>query len=129
MLPNIESDFRNYLLQQFTTATGRFDLYITFTEQAFHLLQGSGMFGFIQPIKFAIYANGKTLRDFLLEQTQIEQFVDVSQCRIFPDPTTYPCLPIIKKRTPSSNHKILVVRVPPEAPELISNSKVNKSYY
>ena len=119
---NIEPDFRNYLLRKFTTATGRFDLYITFAEQALCLLRKSGMFGFIQPIKFAIYANGKTLRDFLLGQTQIEQFVDVSQCRVFPDPTTYPCLPIIKKGTPSAEHKILVVRVPPDAPELISDS-------
>ncbi len=120
---NIESDFRSYLLNQFITATGRFDLYITFAEQALGLLQKSGMFGFIQPIKFAIYANGKMLRDLLLEQTQIEQFVDISQCReVFPDPTTYPCLPIIKKGTPSSDHKILVVRVPPEMPELISDS-------
>ena len=120
---NIESDFRSYLLNQFITATGRFDLYITFAEKALSLLQKGGMFGFIQPIKFAIYANGKILRDFLLEQTQIEQFVDISQCsNVFPDPTTYPCLPIIKKGTPSSDHKILVVRVPPEAPELISDS-------
>ena len=120
---NIESDFRSYLLNQFITATGRFDLYITFAEQALGLLQKGGMFGFIQPIKFAIYANGKVLRDFLLEQTQIEQFVDISQCsNVFPDPTTYPCLPIIKKGTPSSDHKILVVRVPPEAPELIGDN-------
>ena len=110
-------------MNQFITATGRFDLYITFAEKALGLLQKGGMFGFIQPIKFAIYANGKILRDFLLEQTQIEQFVDISQCsNVFPDPTTYPCLPIIKKGTPSSDHKILVVRVPPEAPELISDS-------
>ena len=120
---NIEPNFRNYLLRQFTTATGRFDLYITFGEQAFRLLQGSGMFGFIQPIKFGIYANGKTLRDFLLRQTQIEQLVDLSQCRIFPDPTTYPCLPIVKKGRPSSDHKILVVRVPQKTPELISDSR------
>ena len=118
---NIESNFRNYLLKQFTTVTGRFDLYIAFAEQALRLLQQSGMFGFIQPIKFAIYANGKTLRNFLLEQTQIEQFVDISQCRIFPDPTTYPCIPIVKKGTATSDHKVLVVRVPPEAPELISD--------
>ena len=120
---NIESDFRSYLLNQFITATGRFDLYITFAEQAFGLLQKNGMFGFIQPIKFAIFANGKILRDFLLEQTQIEQFVDISQCsNVFPDPTTYPCLPIVKKGTPSSDHKILVVHVSPEAPELINDS-------
>ena len=120
---NIASDFRSYLLNQFITATGRFDLYITFAEQALGLLKKNGMFGFIQPIKFAIFANGKILRDFLLEQTQIEQFVDISQCsNVFPDPTTYPCLPIVKKETPSSDHKILVVRVPPEAPELISDS-------
>ena len=119
---NIESDFRSYLLNQFITATGRFDLYITFAEQALGLLQKNGMFGFIQPIKFAIFANGKILRDFLLEQTQIEQFVDISQCsKVFPDPTTYPCLPIVKKGMPSSDHKILVVRVPSEAPELISD--------
>ena len=118
---NIESDFRNYLLKQFTTATGRFDLYITFAEQSLRLLRERGMFSFIQPIKFAIYANGKALRHFLIGQTQIEQLVDVSQCNVFPDPTTYPCLPIVKKETPSSEHSTLIVRVPPTAPELLSD--------
>ncbi|MGA2032923.1 MAG: TaqI-like C-terminal specificity domain-containing protein [Thermoguttaceae bacterium] len=116
----IEAELRDYLLSRFETASGRFDLYITFTERALSLLKSGGKFGFIQPIKFAIYANGRPLREILLERTQIASIVDVSQCRVFPDPTTYPCLPILTKSLPASGHKLVVVQVPPDEPEAIT---------
>ncbi len=117
---NIEAELRDYLLSRFETVSGRFDLYIAFTERALSLLKTGGKFGFIQPIKFAIYANGRRLRDFLLDRTQIDAIVDVSQCRVFPDPTTYPCLPILSKCLPAPTHKLVVVQVPPDKPEAIT---------
>ena len=80
-------------------------------------MQKGGTFGLIQPIKFMQFMlMAKYLRDYLVRaNTALNRIVDISQCsNVFPDPTTYPCLPIIKKGTPSSDHKILVVRVPPE---------------
>lgn len=116
---NIDADLRMYLLARFDTAVGRFDLYITFTERAISLLQEGGMFGFIQPIKFTIYAHGKPLRELLLDHTQIQQIVNISQCRVFPDPTTYPCIPVVRKCAPSSGHRLTALHVHPDMPESI----------
>ncbi len=117
---NIESELREYLLARFETAIGRFDLYITFVERALSLIIEQGMFGFIQPIKFAIFANGRALRDLLLQQMQIQRVVDVSQCQVFPDPTTYPCLPIVKKCPAPPDHHIISIIAPRDQPESIS---------
>ncbi len=56
---NIDAETRYAILQLYLTATGRFDLYIAFTERALALLRPFGRMCFIEPIKFAIYANGK----------------------------------------------------------------------
>ena len=116
---NIEAKTRQALLQFYKTATGRFDLYIVFTERGLGLLRIGGRFCFIEPIKFAVYANGKPLRELLLEKTSIEQLVDVSQCRVFPDPTTYPCLLVVAKTNPPPDHKVLCIVPPSSNPEAI----------
>ena len=120
---NIEAKTRQALLHLYQTATGRFDLYIVFTERGLGLLRNGGRFCFIEPIKFAIYGNGKPLRELLLLQTSIEQLVDVSQSRVFPDPTTYPCLPVVLKTPPLPDHKILCIAPPSSDPELIRQPK------
>jgi len=84
---NIDADQREYLLRQFRTASGRFDLYILFDEKSLALIKANGFFGFIQPIKFGIYSNGKSLRDILLKQVSISCIIDISQSKVFPDPS------------------------------------------
>jgi hypothetical protein len=119
----IEAGVRQALPHFYQSATGRFDLYIVFTERAISLLRDCGMFGFIEPIKFAIYANGRPLREILLNQTEIKTIADVSQSRVFPDPTTYPCVPIIKKTAPSLGHKLVIVQPAIPEPELICENE------
>ncbi|MFW6082975.1 MAG: Eco57I restriction-modification methylase domain-containing protein, partial [Chloroflexota bacterium] len=118
---NIAPELRRYLLERFDTATGRFDVYIVFDEQALTLLREAGMFSFIQPIKFAIFANGKPVRDLLLKRSRIEYIVDVSQSCVFPDPSTYPCVLVVRKDVPSPNHQSGIVTPSRAHPESISS--------
>ncbi|MCX6676481.1 MAG: Eco57I restriction-modification methylase domain-containing protein [Methanothrix sp.] len=118
---NICADNREYLLRQFSTASGRFDLYILFDEKSLFLMKNNGLFGFIQPIKFGIYSNGKNLRDLLLKKVTIERIVDVSQCDVFPDPSTYPCLLIFRELIPQNFTIIKIIKPPINSPQLIGS--------
>jgi Type I restriction enzyme R protein N terminus (HSDR_N)./Eco57I restriction endonuclease. len=119
---NIDSNIRPYLLSNYVTAKGRFDLYINFDEKAVNIIKAGGILCFIQPIKFAIYANGRTMREYLLQSTSIEKIVNLSQHSIFPDPTTYPCILVIRKIFPQNDHLIQIVQPKLSNPEIINNS-------
>lgn len=116
---NIPSDDRAYLLEKYCTASGRFDAYIVFVEKSFEVLSSNGFFSFIIPIKWAIYANGRVLRDILLEEVTMNQLINISQSQIFPDPTTYPCILVISISAPPNNHRVTVVNIPKDQPELV----------
>lgn len=108
----IPADDRSFLLNLYETAKGRFDLYITFLERSLALLNSAGRISFVNPIKFAIYANGRRLRQMLLRDHTLEEIVDISQCEdVFADPSTYPCLLRIRKSPPAADHEIALLRV------------------
>ena len=108
----IPADDRAYLLGSYETAEGRFDLYIIFLERSLALLCQEGRISFINPIKFAIYANGRRLRQMLLHDHTLEKIVDISQCEdVFADPSTYPCLLRVHKSSPPANHEVELLRV------------------
>ncbi|MBI4028670.1 MAG: Eco57I restriction-modification methylase domain-containing protein [Verrucomicrobia bacterium] len=108
----IPADDRVYLLEFYQTAEGRFDLYITFLERGFSLLCEAGRISFINPVKFAIYANGRKLRQMMLRDYTLEEIVDISQCEdVFADPSTYPCLLRVRKSAPPTDHEIALLRV------------------
>ncbi|MCH8146922.1 MAG: Eco57I restriction-modification methylase domain-containing protein, partial [Planctomycetes bacterium] len=108
---NIPSALRPYLLDRFSTATGRFDLYIVFIEQSLTILRVRGQHAFINPVKFCIYANGRVLRELILRKFQLISLLDVSQTNdVFEDPTTYPCVPVTRHVTPDEHHAFRVAR-------------------
>ena len=109
---HIPADDRKILLETYETAEGRFDLYIVFLERALDLLRASGRISFINPIKFAIYANGRKLRQRLLRSCCLEEIVDISQCDdVFADPSTYPCLLRVLNSLPPRGHEVAILRV------------------
>jgi hypothetical protein len=108
---NIEKADRTYLLRAYEAATGRFDAYIAFLEKALRLTAKGGYFGYIVPIKFAIYANGLAMREMMLDETRIRRLVNVSQARVFQDPSTYPCVLVVEKREPDTGVSVAVSNV------------------
>ncbi len=108
---NIEKAERQYVLKGYATAKGRFDLYIVFVEKGLQLTRFGGLFGYIVPIKFAIYGNGSILRTLLLNETSVKNLVNVSQARVFDDPSTYPCVLVVKNGASEADSEIVVSNV------------------
>jgi hypothetical protein len=108
---NVEEDERPYYLEVFDTAIGRFDLYVVFVECSLKLLNHDGSVSFIMPIKFSIYANGKPLRKLILKEYELVKFLDISQCiDIFEEPSTYPCIAIIRNRKVDRHSQLYVLK-------------------
>lgn len=117
---NIPSEIRDYISDNFSTAKGRFDTYIVFMEKSINIARDGGSISKIIPIKWAIYGNGSKFRDLLLDEVSLNSLANLSQCEVFPGPTTYPCIPIIEKETSSSGHEIELINIPEESPQKVN---------
>jgi type II restriction/modification system DNA methylase subunit YeeA len=120
---NLDSDLRNYLTntENYRTATGRYDAYIVFLEQSLNLCRPSGFLSMIVPIKWAIYGNGRVLRDILLDEVRLSSLTNVSQAEIFDGPTTYPCIPVVQNSVPNENSTVHILNIPSDHPDLLTN--------
>lgn len=96
------------LRERFRTARGNFDLYVLFIERALELLRPGGRLGFIIPNKWATLDYARTLRELLL-CTTLEQVVDLSGLRVFPQASTYPQVIVLCKRGPEASHRVQVL--------------------
>lgn len=93
--------------KRFSTATGRFDLYLLFFEQALRLLAPSGRLVFITPEKFLYVHTAATLRR-ALGRLSVEEvhFVDETT---FGDLVTYPTITTIHN-TPALGKTTIIRR-------------------
>ncbi|MFB6186498.1 MAG: Eco57I restriction-modification methylase domain-containing protein, partial [Halobacteriaceae archaeon] len=119
---NLDADIRDYLTntENYRTATGRYDAYIVFLEQSLNLCRPNGFLSMIVPIKWAIYGNGRVLRDILLDEVALRSLTNVSQAEIFDGPTTYPCIPVIQNSQPEDDQEVDVLNIPSEKPDLLT---------
>jgi type I restriction-modification system DNA methylase subunit len=84
--------------QNFQSATGNYDIYVLFVEQALRLLKPGGIMGFILPNKFMQVDYGEGLRKLLSENKYVEKVVDFKSFQVFENATTYTCLLFLKKQ-------------------------------
>jgi adenine-specific DNA-methyltransferase len=89
----------------FRTASGRFDLYVLFFEQALRQLASNGRLVFITPEKFAYVQTAKPLRD-LLRTTHVEELHFLNE-DTFESLTTYPLISTIVRTPPHGRTKIV----------------------
>lgn len=82
----------NYYERTFNSATGRFDIYILFIEQAFSLINSNGSVSFILPHKFMISDFGEGIRNFLVQHKAIKSIVSFGAEMVFQDASTYTCI-------------------------------------
>ena len=78
--------------KKYKTATGRFDIYILFIEQAFSLINKQGIVSFILPHKFMVSDFGEGVRKFLLEENAVKSIVSFGADMVFSDASTYTCI-------------------------------------
>ena len=95
-LPRDEAD---YYRKYYQSASGSFDIYILFLEQAIKLLKAGGRLGFITSGKFLKADYGKKIQQILRQQGTVESILDLSAQRVFAEATTYPVILVVKKGT------------------------------
>ena len=86
---NLSEDMRSYLLSNYETCEGRTDIYIAFCEKALDLLKAQGNLCFILSSAFATQKYGMKMRQKLVEQHTLRQFVDATAYRIFENAVVY----------------------------------------
>lgn len=98
--------------KDFESATGNYDIYVLFVEQALRLLKPNGIIGLILPNKFMQVDYGEGLRKVLSENQYIEQIVDFKSFQVFEGATTYTCLLFLRKKKNETFD--LVIPISPE---------------
>ncbi|MFI7491509.1 Eco57I restriction-modification methylase domain-containing protein [Micromonospora echinaurantiaca] len=91
-----------YLKENFQSATGKFDLYYVFIEQALRLLSKEGRLGFIVPNKFFHTSAAKNLRE-LLTSSGLYTVKDFGLEKIFERATNYSCIILVHKNGHSTD--------------------------
>ena len=91
-----------YYIRRYKSAVKRFDLYLLFVEQGFSLLKKVGLLGYICPNKFINSDFGSGLREFLLQNKAIEQFVSFGNNLVFSSASTYTCILLLSKTNKSN---------------------------
>ncbi|MBI5379482.1 MAG: N-6 DNA methylase [Nitrospirae bacterium] len=90
-----------YFTKRYSSATGNCDLYVSFVERGYELLNSQGRFGFILPNKFFKTDYGFGLRKLLSVAKVIASIVNFGSDQVF-DATTYTCLLFLAKPGSSS---------------------------
>jgi hypothetical protein len=85
-----------YLTSHYHSATGNCDLYVSFVERGYALLQEGGELGFIVPNKFFRTNYGQGLRGLLSGKRAVSRIVDFGANQVFVA-TTYTCLLFLRK--------------------------------
>lgn len=92
---------------QFASASGAFDLYIPFMEQALRLTRAGGHTSLITPNKFLAAPYAEKLREYFIHNHRLLDLVDGSRANVFDDPSVYPVISFFRAADPECD----VVRV------------------
>lgn len=85
----VNPDFADELVEKYKSATGSFDLYVTFVERGLQIINGSGIVNYIMPIKWTNSAFGKGLRELVSNKTS--QIINFGAYQVF-NASTYTAL-------------------------------------
>jgi len=94
---NLDEDVRKYLMSTYETAIKRFDIYVGFIHKGIELLKNEGYLAFIIPYSFLNQSYAEKLREMVLDNCLIEEIVNLSMFKIFPDVTVRNIILILKK--------------------------------
>lgn len=82
-LQNLDLDYRNFIKDNFRSATGRFDLYVCFIEKCIKLLKDNGTISLITSNKYFTANYGKGIRSFIKENLDVEFIFDLNDTKFF----------------------------------------------
>jgi len=95
-----KTKFSNY-----TSAKGKYDIYVIFDERANSLLKSDGMMCFIQPTTFMKKDFGESIRKFIKENFKIKTILDFADIQVFEGATNYTGVFLFSKSKLPKNYK------------------------
>ena len=101
------ADAKDYLQRNFTTWTGKADLYYLFLEKACRIVRPGGRIGMIVPSKLFHTKAAAQTRHILTSGSWLESITDFGIAKIFKNATNYSC---ILQLAQGSTHPIRVTR-------------------
>ena len=101
----VDKDYKEQLKKFYSSASGKFDIYVLFIEKSYYLLQTKGFFTFICPTSFTKRDHGKDLRKILIKNVSLNELVDFEHDQIFDQATNYTGVFSFTKNIPGSGHK------------------------
>lgn len=100
-------DEKDYLRNVYSSARGRFDVYLPFIERGVGLLREGGLLGFICPTNFTKRQHGQALRRFLKSSCRILRIVDFQDRQVFEGALNYTGIFILERSKPSPEHFVM----------------------
>ncbi len=98
-----------HLKANYVTAKGTVDLFIYFFERGLKLLKVNSPLAYITPNRYLSASYGEALREFLYNNTQINEIVDYSHVKVFKEASTYPIVTsLVKKEEPEKLYPIQI---------------------
>lgn len=82
-LQNMNIEERQYIKDNYLSATGRFDLYVCFIEKSINLLKDGGKLSFITSNKYLTSNYGKGIRNFIRYNFEINLMFDLNDTKFF----------------------------------------------
>lgn len=101
----LTADFKRLARARYRTWRGRADLYVCFYERAHELLRPGGRFGFVSSNKFMRAAYGAALRQYLLEETKLQEVIDFGELPVFREAATFPAIVLTQKRREAGDER------------------------
>lgn len=83
--------FADELVKKYQSATGSFDLYVTFLERGLQIIKQQGIVNYIMPVKWTNAAFGKGLRTIISEKNAAHQIINFGAYQVF-NASTYTAL-------------------------------------
>jgi len=99
------------LVREFKSATGSFDLYVTFVEQGLKLLKESGVLNYIMPVKWTNSSFGEGLRALVSKESFASRIISFDAYQVF-NVSTYTGLQWFRKKSRKLQYTKLTKDIP-----------------
>lgn len=98
-----EPEFADELVKKYQSATGSFDLYVTFAERGLQIIKAIGIVNYIMPDKWTNAAFGKGLRDIISNKKAANKIISFGAYQVF-NASTYTALQWFKPESDCLNY-------------------------
>jgi hypothetical protein len=108
------ADYKEHFSSAFRAYDGTADLFVYFFERGMQQLKPGGRLGFIVSNKWLRGGYAAKLRALFAKECTVETIVDFGHAPVFPDADAFPCIIVLRKNAPATDHEMDVTLYPRE---------------